>query len=206
MSDYLEDPLRDIRQTTKNLMESIWCYDPLTPATRVDFGIDSEEHWQALRNAVRRSDISHQDLDDALGNGKKLTALVNSVEGCNPHQVRFETSWDAIYGRDGQTTNRDHLDSGFVSEGAVALLQLAYLDEPLDDEHAKAFGVVSSEHLHTLVGAIKSDKISIMELDAVASHGGNITKFLDRENCNPLKLEFEQKQTKARKRERGLER
>lgn len=90
---------------TWNLLESIWFHTELSPAARVDFGIDSQAHFEALREAVRSDQITNQQLDAALGNGPKLTALVNGIKGCNPKGIVFVTAWDVLHGRDVREEN-----------------------------------------------------------------------------------------------------
>ena len=70
--------------------------DMLSPACLVDFsldGKDKEERFYALQIAVRKG-VLPQDLDDALGSGKKLTALVQKY---GVSDVTFsETAWDIL--------------------------------------------------------------------------------------------------------------
>lgn len=67
-----------------------------------DFGLDSQEHYEALYYPIRASEITPSALDDALGHGEKLTALVRAATS-NPHKdIEFHTSWDAVLGRDEQ--------------------------------------------------------------------------------------------------------
>lgn len=101
---------RHIRPVTQRLLSSIFFGESLTPATRVDFGIDSSDHYEALAEAVRSDAITIQQLDDALGNGPMLTALVNEAQ-CNPGNVVFETSWDVIYGRTQEPREDEQLQS-----------------------------------------------------------------------------------------------
>lgn len=56
---------------------------PLTPAMVVDFSIESDNHRRALRDAIDEAceqledlDAVARALDDALGDGAKLTAFV----------------------------------------------------------------------------------------------------------------------------------
>jgi len=56
------------------------------------FGIDSTEHLKALQYAVREQGVTPEQLDEALGDGTALTALINPP---NPfHGVKFETALD----------------------------------------------------------------------------------------------------------------
>jgi len=80
-------------------MDSVFRGTELTPAAIVDYGIDTPEHFEALRQAVFTGKIEAPQLDAALGHGAELTELVNRVD-CNPHGVVFHTSWDAVFGRE----------------------------------------------------------------------------------------------------------
>jgi hypothetical protein len=88
---------RAIRSVTKTLVEAfaldVW---PDSPAVIVDFGIDSQSHYEALHGPVRAGEISADELDAALGNGVKLTALVRAAPS-NPHKnIIFKCGGDAL--------------------------------------------------------------------------------------------------------------
>jgi hypothetical protein len=102
MSQFMEQ-FEQVRPVTRNLIEAIlldmW---PTHPAAIVDFGLDSQKHYEALYYPLRDGGIMPQALDDALGDGEKLTVLTRSAES-NPHQdIVFSTSWDVVMGRDRQ--------------------------------------------------------------------------------------------------------
>jgi hypothetical protein len=93
------EQLASVRPTTRSVVTSIlldmW---PSLPAI-LDFGIDSQKHYEALYFPIRGREISPEALDAALGDGQKLTALVREAAS-NPHKdVEFHTSWDLILGR-----------------------------------------------------------------------------------------------------------
>jgi len=86
-----------IRPVTARLFEAmlldIW---PDSAAAIVDFGLDSQAHYEALHSAIRAGEISAVQLDAALGNGAKLTALVRSSPS-NPHKdIEFHCAGDAL--------------------------------------------------------------------------------------------------------------
>jgi hypothetical protein len=56
------------------------------------FGIDSTEHLKALQYAVREQGVTPEQLDEALGDGTPLTALIQSPNQF--HGVKFETTLD----------------------------------------------------------------------------------------------------------------
>lgn len=65
----------------------------------IDFGLDSQKHYEALYYPIRAREIMPKVLDAALGNGEKLTALALAATS-NPHKdVEFYTSWDAMRGK-----------------------------------------------------------------------------------------------------------
>ena len=89
-------------------MLDVW---PTHPAAIVDFGLDSQKHYEALYYPLRDGNIMPQALDDALGHGEKLTALVRSAAS-NPHKdVTFSTSWDVLYGRDARPATPEQAPS-----------------------------------------------------------------------------------------------
>ncbi len=88
-----------IRDTTRDLIVSIWLDAWPRAGAIVDFGLDSQEHYEALYYGVREGEITPEALDAALGNGSMLTALARSSPS-NPHRdIAFSTSWDVVLGR-----------------------------------------------------------------------------------------------------------
>ncbi len=85
---------RTIRPVTKNLYQSITLdIYPNTPGI-TDFGISSPKHYEALYYPVRQGEISLEQLEEALGNGPKLTELARAARS-NPHKdITFKTPWD----------------------------------------------------------------------------------------------------------------
>jgi hypothetical protein len=98
-SEFAEQ-LLSVRPTTRNLVTSILMDAWPSHAAIVDFGIDSQKHYEALYYPIREAEIMPKDLDAALGHGEKLTAMTRDAAS-NPHKdVQFRTSWDVILGRD----------------------------------------------------------------------------------------------------------
>jgi hypothetical protein len=91
--------LKAVRDTTKNLIDSVlWDIWPHN-ATIIDFGLDSQEHYEALYYPIREFEVMPKELDAALGHGEKLTNLTRNAAS-NPHKnIQFYTSWDGIYNR-----------------------------------------------------------------------------------------------------------
>lgn len=94
------EQLLSVRPTTRNLVTSILMDAWPSHAAVVDFGIDSQKHYEALYYPIREAEIMPKALDAALGHGEKLTAMTRDAAS-NPHKdVQFHTSWDVILGRD----------------------------------------------------------------------------------------------------------
>lgn len=67
-------------------------------AVIADFGLVSTRHYEAVYYAVRHDEVSPAELDQAVGNGPKLTALMERAEH-NPHRGRglvFTTPYDEV--------------------------------------------------------------------------------------------------------------
>jgi hypothetical protein len=89
-----------IRPVTRSLILAIILDMPPTPAAATDFGIKSQEHYEAIYYPFRHGEISAAQLDAAYGNGPKLTTLVNAASR-NPHTgITFQTPWDNILPRE----------------------------------------------------------------------------------------------------------
>lgn len=84
-----------IRPLTRQLVEC--CRLDAWPgrAAVVDFGLDSSSHLGALQYAIRENLVSLEELDAAMGDGKKLTEIAQRGE--NPYRfVTFNTAWDRM--------------------------------------------------------------------------------------------------------------
>ena len=83
-------PKRPIRPVTKLLFEAmtldIW---PNSSAAIVDFGLESQSHYEALHAPIRAGQITLEQLDAALGSGSKLTALVRSTPANTHKEIVF---------------------------------------------------------------------------------------------------------------------
>jgi hypothetical protein len=98
------EQLASVRGTTRHLVTSVLLDAWPNAGTVVDFGIDSQKHYEALYFPIREGEILPTALDAALGDGQKLTALTREAPS-NPHKdVEFHTSWDLILGRDSSRT------------------------------------------------------------------------------------------------------
>jgi hypothetical protein len=98
----LEGPMMTaIRDITRNLVEAIWADEWPRNAAIVDFGLRSQEHYEALYYGVRDGQISAEALDAAWGRGEALTALARAARS-NPHrEIAFRTDWDELRDEDG---------------------------------------------------------------------------------------------------------
>ena len=67
---------------------------PLRPAMIVDFGIDRNgSHKHSLLQSTVRAGATVEELNDALGKGDKITALVKKY---TKQDIAFETPYDMM--------------------------------------------------------------------------------------------------------------
>ena len=86
-----------VRPLTQKLFDAImmdmW---PEGCAVLVDFGLDDQAHYEALHGPIRNGEITIAQLDAAICDGPKLTALVKDCPS-NPHKgIIFSTVWDDL--------------------------------------------------------------------------------------------------------------
>jgi hypothetical protein len=97
--DQFTQELEKVRPVTRNLIESVMLDVWPRNAAIVDFGLDSQKHYESLYYPIRELEIMPLALDKANGHGQKLTEMVRQSPS-NPHKdVEFRTSWDEIYMR-----------------------------------------------------------------------------------------------------------
>lgn len=119
-----DDTRTPIRDTTRNLVEAIWLDTWPRNAAVVDFGLRSQEHYEALYYGVRAGEITPEALDATLGKGQELTALARSSRS-NPHRdITFGTDWDLSPPESGREAR------GVVPSGADALAEPQRLPSP----------------------------------------------------------------------------
>ena len=86
-------PLRD-RTMAENLITAMVSDEWPSPATCMDFGLDSRHQYKAMQEAVREQ-LTAYELDRVLGDGKAITQLVAFARPdkqlCT---VEFSTPWD----------------------------------------------------------------------------------------------------------------
>jgi len=101
------EQLLSVRDTTRSLVTSILMDAWPNHAAVVDFGIDTQKHYEALYWPIREAEIMPKALDAALGDGPKLTTMTREAAS-NPHKdVEFHTSWDLILGRESLASAKD---------------------------------------------------------------------------------------------------
>lgn len=88
-----------IRPITERLLRAVLLDMWPDHTAIVDFGIDSQAHYEALYYPIRAGEITPEALDAALGHGRKLTELVQRAPSNPHHGLAFQTSWDVIFGR-----------------------------------------------------------------------------------------------------------
>ena len=102
---------RSLRPITRNLWSNLALDKPLTPAQMNDFGVETAMHYRALRAVIFYDEADGEELDEvriqrglqkrlaeldqALGNGPALTALVRKYA---PQfaGITFETPYDIM--------------------------------------------------------------------------------------------------------------
>lgn len=95
MDDKIPDErIPPVRENTRDLYRSLRLDEWPSQATVVDFGIASTEHFGALQYAVIHDEVTLEELDQALGNGPAIQALIS--EGNPYRRVIFRTDWDDL--------------------------------------------------------------------------------------------------------------
>lgn len=86
-----------VSRFVENLMLDLF---PQTPAELTDFGLDISKNkpqlYACYQWAVRRGKVTPLELDEAVGNGPKLTTLLKRVD---PNIV-VKTMWDNLSSED----------------------------------------------------------------------------------------------------------
>jgi len=90
-----------IRPMTARLIENLLLDRPLTIAQCDDFGIETPDHFRALRAVLETDDMADlrkrgEELDKALGSGKTLTKLVHTYAPAY-RSLTFQTVWDELH-------------------------------------------------------------------------------------------------------------
>lgn len=87
----IEQELPEVRELTRQVYTALIMDAWPSPAGAMDFGLETEKHYAALQWAVREGGVTPKELDAALGDGKKIQALVSES---NPYRgIAFETAW-----------------------------------------------------------------------------------------------------------------
>jgi len=85
-----------VSPVTQNLFDSMVMDMWPRPAACVDFGIDTQNHYEALHAAIREGELTPEKLDEILGDGLAITEAVNKCKS-NPHKgISFYTSYDIM--------------------------------------------------------------------------------------------------------------
>jgi hypothetical protein len=132
------DPAWDldkVRPVTRSLLKAISLDTQPTPAASMDFGIKSQEHYEAIYYPVRNDEITFAGLDAVYGNGPKITELVNAAPS-NPHKgIQFETPWDHILPRGGLPDGPEKQER--AAGGKLTLADLKKEGEKIQGEPAR---------------------------------------------------------------------
>lgn len=89
-----------IRPVTQDCYESLMMDEWPRAAAICDFGIDSQKHYEALYDPIRKGEIKIEDLERVLGSGPAITELVNQCPANRYKGIVFETAWDDIQEED----------------------------------------------------------------------------------------------------------
>jgi hypothetical protein len=131
-----------IREVTRNVYAAL-LDDELPAAAGVeDFGLKSTEHYGALQYAIRHHGVTAEKLDEVLGNGPAITALIRDE---NPYRgVVFTTAWDHIMVRieEWKSVSGGEFSLGrlFASTAALEALQAPEIAAALEEHAARAAG------------------------------------------------------------------
>ncbi len=135
-----EEQMTKVRDTTRNLMQCVMMDGWPRSGAIVDFGLDSQQHYESLYYPIRNDEIAPSVLDAAMGHGAKLTELVRAAPS-NPHKdIEFYTSWDSLLGR--EKPEAPAADAAGVKDPALGESNLtahevkALAEEIQRDEHA----------------------------------------------------------------------
>jgi hypothetical protein len=93
------EQMAQVRDTTRNLVESIMLDGRPRAGAIVDFGLDSQRHYEALYHAIRNGEVAPLVLDAAMGHGAKLTLLARESPSNSHKDIQFHTAWDELLGR-----------------------------------------------------------------------------------------------------------
>jgi hypothetical protein len=97
--------------TARALIQAITFDMQPRASAAVDFGIDSQKHYEALYYPIRRGEITLRDLEKVVGDGPAITELVRRKGKSNPHRnIKFTTSYDRM----GSTMDREKLAGELV--------------------------------------------------------------------------------------------
>jgi len=110
------EQLLSVRPVTRDLVTSVLMDAWPSHAAVVDFGIDTQKHYEALYHPIREAEIMPKALDAALGNGPALTALTREAASNRHKDVTFSTSWDVVRGRG---TERDAFQDVLHGKSAI---------------------------------------------------------------------------------------
>ena len=100
MDDIAAEIPERVRETTRAVILRMLFDLPLTIPQTDDFGIETPDHYRALRSAI---DSATEEmtlaefalkLDEVLGNGEAITALVNRY--APEYTVEYQTAWDTL--------------------------------------------------------------------------------------------------------------
>jgi hypothetical protein len=81
---------------SEHLIHAMVCDVWPSPATCVDFGLDTSDHYAAMQRAVKQG-LTAYELDRILGNGQAITRLVAFASPDRQFRhIKFATAYDDL--------------------------------------------------------------------------------------------------------------
>lgn len=85
-----------IRPVAQHLYDSIMLDEWPRASAIVDFGIDSQQHYEALYDPIRSGELTLEKLNEILGDGQKITDAVEACKSNRHKGIKFVTPWDEL--------------------------------------------------------------------------------------------------------------
>lgn len=209
--------LERVKPATRDLVNAIIRDEWPRPYTMVDFGLATQEHYEAAYYAIRSGEVSPAELDEAICSGPRLTELLASAPS-NPHkEIVFETDWDRMPveedlepGLENQETSHrgtaevryggkpgfDIERVGHSTRDLVETMTSDDLPSPLDVLAYNGwpsvptmtdFGIKGPEHYEAIFYALRNGEITPAELDGACGDGPKLTELVRGAPSNPHK-------------------
>lgn len=87
-----------MRPVTKDCFDSMMMDEWPGNAAICDFGLHTQQHYEAIYYPARAREITIEQLDEILGSGPKITELVRKCSSNPRKDITFKTLWSLIGG------------------------------------------------------------------------------------------------------------